>query len=540
MTDEKIDEKETEDEDEEDETEKTVKDIPPQDESGRVHIFRAVPGKNLFVVRVNGEDLGKCYWKWEDIESAFDTPKTGRQKSFPKIFTRTNASVGELKAAMQSVPSPSIKNISDNQAKKNPTPLPLPTPNIDDLEDMFKKAKIDDNPKYTHVSFADALEVGMCTAICAGFPYEKDPPWVIVQGPPSCGKEFLSDFLKNEQITKEGMKTTKNALNPGRANDAVDTKGTFQVVNGRMWMNTEMGVYFRDEESAGCFLFELLGQYGKNYSICDDPTGENRKPTYFTTFFCGTTKMIEVLSSQITVFGPRYLIIDMYSRRRKVKRMDPKLHQDIMDLVTSIVLDRKKKELPKVDTLVSDQAFNFACKFTILRSAGYASSPEKAEDTPRIQMLLETCARLRALLYERKPTVDDVNWWARFIYPTIGHRDVWFRIRDNEDAPPRKRDEENWDEIIRKNLLKVGVLVDPGVNQPLEFDPYWKTFVEHVLGDLTFALPKGYRDDEGDPNDLIPDNVPDDIDGAPADAIFPLDEDEVGELDDKTELPPSS
>jgi len=284
---------------------------------------------------------------------------------------------------------------------------------------------------------ADEIEAVIQTAICAAFEYIKNPPWLILQGAPACGKDFLCDFfLGNLRISKETMKMSPNAFNPSRPNADSEANGIIASVKNRMWVISELGILFRNEDDATNFMFQIMGMYGKDHGVNDDPAGERQIPTYFTTCFGGTHAMVDQLMGMISSFGPRYMVLNIPSDREWIHPLNIDDLKKIREMVARIILDRKGKKLPPVTLPASKTAFNFAKKFTIMRSTIRTGDiDEDVEDTKRVQFQLETCAQLRALLYGRDVMVEDVLWWIHLVCPTVGYVKAWRAIADGWQPP---------------------------------------------------------------------------------------------------------
>lgn len=487
------------------------------EEEQKISIIPANKSCTKYRIIVNGKCIGgESVFTWSDMLTGIEQLEKPKLPPRPSHFAKcwnaeANLSVDELKSAMESVSKKHVASSSDDEEEEEP----LPDPNFDVLCDDLKTAGLE-NMEYE-------FEVGICTATCAGFKEIECPPWVIAQAPPAAGKDFLCSFFDDERISKVSMRMTKNALSPGKANaEQTDPIGVYQTVRGKMWIISELGILFRDEDEAVNFLYEMLSMYGKQKAVVDDPTGEHETETYFTVLYGGTRRMVDMLMGKITSFGPRYMVMEIFSKRRMVVPLDKDLKKKIKDMVTAIVLDARKKPLPPVNQEVRNAAFAFAEKFTILRSAGYASCPEEAEDTPRVQLLLETCARLRAMIHNRLPTKEDVKWWEPLFYPTIGHRDAWKRIVEGKLILKDKPGEVNWHRIIRGHLETMGI----GENKTIqttagneittwELNDSWKDFTTAVVKGLHYNPDENKKSEENEETEIKEKENDDEVENVP-------------------------
>ncbi len=425
----------------------------------RIRIIPFNRSKSRYKVIVDGRCVGgESTFKWSDIlvgvEKLEERSRSGKPLPhnapvFAKCWDReTDAPVDELKKVMEDT---SRKNIPEEDlAESKEVAKPLPKPDLVQLWNMLRSVGLD--------YLWDRFEIIACVNINAAFEWITAALWLLIQGPAACGKDFLCEFFDDKRIMGEPGHLTKNALSPGKAStESDDPIGVLMWIRGLMWLIKELGSLFRDEDEAVNFLFDQLQHYGKTKAHNSDPTGPHEVEIYFTTCYCGTESMVQKLMTKIAPFGPRYLILELFSRRKKVVPIPKEKLKKIKEMVTSIILDRKQKTPPEVPENVREEAYQFALKFSLIRSASYAEEAGRSEDTNRIQLTLETGAMMLALLEERKPEIDDVYFWAKLFYPTIGHRWVWKRILNGKQLARDPKIGPNWHKIIRNNLESMGL-----------------------------------------------------------------------------------
>jgi len=309
-------------------------------------------------------------------------------------------------------------------------------------------------------------EVAMMTVL-AGQYYMRNPPWIMLMGSAGSKKSKTSDSFRDSRLVHWGGRATDQSWLPAKTkSDDEDPHSVFRESNNKCLVYTELAALLAGGDENVIKKMGLLTQaYGEKSMPVDSPTGLIEVPCYFSCLWSITSKNYRRNAGLFSQVGQRFLICQVprtlndYPEEEIGTFLDDRRKQ----WVNHVLVTKKRYPVPSLDDMktmtpeMRKEAHDFVERATILRDALNESRVEDCESVPRLFNQLINMAKLRAMLYHREPTVEDVKFVKPLVIPTIPYVSTLQKIVRGELVKVTK-DFKNPINRMLVNLDKLGVI----------------------------------------------------------------------------------
>lgn len=313
----------------------------------------------------------------------------------------------------------------------------------------------------------DEFEEVIAVSILSGYYPLRNPIWLKLLASPSVGKSEKLMTFNNSEIVHWCGKQTKNVALSGKPNkDADDPYSSFVEANEKCMIYNDVAVLLGGSEDT---LKNILGlmtdAYGKDMLTIEDPGGRREYKSHFSIIMGMTRKQARELSFFINKMGQRFLIYEIptdfekcyYDQddRGRVK------HNKRRDLLVSHIMNTKVKykQLPRYSDEMRAEAREYAMKIVKLRTLCWESYNEKTlEHYQRLMNILLNAASIRASLWDREPTVDDLKFFFPLATSTIYRNDLLKKFFNDGDINHFRSIKDKWHTTLVSNLHKLKIL----------------------------------------------------------------------------------
>jgi hypothetical protein len=288
------------------------------------------------------------------------------------------------------------------------------------------------NIKIADISNPTKLDITIaCTILGAKYIFDC-PPLLLIVGPSATNKTGSSSKFRDDRLVKWVGRATPHAWLPGRPNsDSPSSPGILQRSNHRCILQNDVAA-MKGEDNDSFILGLITDSYGPNGITLDDGAGEIVIPTYFTAIFGMTPDMYKDWIAASLKHGQRFLVIrtknDYKTYHSSFRRPEPTIiqRQKWVSLLLKIVEHYPTFPLPSDEMLAT--AYKYCSKIMTLCSISKADCMENTTGAHRISDQVVTMAILRAMLYERLPNTEDVEYFLPLCNSIVPFQDKWKQI----------------------------------------------------------------------------------------------------------------
>jgi len=292
--------------------------------------------------------------------------------------------------------------------------------------------------------------------LSAFFPL-RHPPWLLLVGPPSSGKDTHCELINDPRIAVLVSRATENALLPGTA-DGGEAHSLLREVDGKVLVIPDMATVLGEKESTvNKFIGIHTGAFGKGEVTLSSPgTGLVRIQTRYTCLWGITPALFRRYLPVFSRLGNRFLIYRMPYSRKTYWEDEYNEMDDKKEVVVNRVLQQAKKKLPRVPSEVKKKLDDLAVAVVLARSVYWAKNWFDVENHNRLANQLNNIVRLRALFRGRNVMLEDVDFVRDLATCSIPFKE------ELEDVWDSRQKKDGWDEV-RERLWSnlVSLLPDP-------------------------------------------------------------------------------
>lgn len=313
------------------------------------------------------------------------------------------------------------------------------------------------------------LEEIISTIILAAHYQLENPPWLKILAAPSVGKTKNLLKFNDDRLVHWTGRTTKNAYLSGKPNK--ETENPYSVLEeakGKCIIQNDISTFLGSgEENLRHIIGILTEAYGKNKVTIEDPSGRRVIETWFTIIWGMTFQQYSKILSFTSEMGQRFLIYflptDWKTYHLDQNDRDKQKHDDRMKLLVSHILTIQERysELLEYDEEMIKKAKGFSKRVIILRNLAWRKvSMNEIEHYQRLMNVLLNCAVLRAMLWDRKPTIEDVEFYFKLAIPTIYCVDLFKKFFTSNDTSAFNVLNEKRQKHIIENLKELEIYND--------------------------------------------------------------------------------
>ena len=366
---------------------------------------------------------------------------------------------------------------------------------VSEIEVLPEPKDIDTILSYVPIFLKNDFERIICVAISPKA--AQNPPWLAIISPPSSSKSFILKLLNHPEISIFIDDLTDNSLAPGKANiDAADVSSLFNDANNKNFiMNDMSSIFGQRHDKVTKFLGILTSAYGGDYHKYSPGTGNKYYKTNFTIIMAMTIASYKKHRKYMTDIGTRFLFLK-FRNIDKNNRFQPLTFKELSDMrlnTCAFVGSMMKKKLPLITQSLDDKIFDFAKNVTLLRTLMFAESMDDIEGPNRFYHELSWLIRCRALIRERIPILNDLEFFKGLGYESIGWEHHIKKIHGHTKKNPNVKDYLN--KMIKAGLA-VGVIESfteyESLGQPVPYFKFTDDFVPFVSDYMDYKLPFQY------------------------------------------------
>lgn len=348
---------------------------------------------------------------------------------------------------------PRVETPEESAEEKKEEKPPIEKTNWDEI--MTKWYKKDPNRRLVVESIA-------CAVLAPKYKFTNMPALAIVGGS-SIGKSTTISFFDDSRIAFDPGKCTMHAYQPGRSGSGDEERsgGVLAAANGKTILHHEFqSVAEEGELAVSRWVGLLCDTLGTGRSIVSDGAEVGRvDETWYNMILGITWRNYARFYKAMKDIGSRFFLVPFYTNFDvKYTEQDTRGSGSPKEEFVSHILNTLKKydKVPDYSQEMKDLAEDFVKRVIKLQDSLFTSSEKKMDHFQRYWNMILNASVLRAMLYDRKATIDDVRYFFPLLRHTVPYLDVFLRIYKN----PTSLEEllENYNEKQAEGKKSIGIV----------------------------------------------------------------------------------